>query len=195
MGAHSAGRVVEALRPRERRMTADFLSGDAGDVTASVAARASGRSARSASPRPTAPRWSAGARTRLAAGDAAAPGAGPRRLPARLAAAAAHSGRCAPSATTCAWRSAPPRTPTRALARTRSPSGSAGGKFENLNRVLAAAGGEAAARAACDWLLVVDDDVRLPARFLDRFVALCERFAARPRPAGPDASAATPPGG
>jgi hypothetical protein len=27
-----------------------------------------------------------------------------------------------------------------------------------------------------DWLLAVDDDVRLPGRFLDRFIALCERF-------------------
>jgi len=53
-----------------------------------------------------------------------------------------------------------------------------GGKFENLNRVLAAAGsGDAAAAAPdFDWLLVVDDDLRLPARFLDRFVGLCERF-------------------
>jgi hypothetical protein len=47
----------------------------------------------------------------------------------------------------------------------------AGGKFENLNRVLAAAGS-----TDFDWLLVVDDDLRLPPRFLDRFVALCERF-------------------
>ena len=45
-----------------------------------------------------------------------------------------------------------------------------GGKFENLNRVLEAAPGE------FDWLLVVDDDVRLPARFLDRFVGLCSHF-------------------
>jgi hypothetical protein len=44
-----------------------------------------------------------------------------------------------------------------------------GGKFENLNRVLAQAD-------PVDWLLVVDDDVRLPPRFLDRFVAICERF-------------------
>ena len=43
-----------------------------------------------------------------------------------------------------------------------------GGKFENLNRLLAAAGG------SYDWLVVADDDVDLPARFLDRFVALCE---------------------
>ncbi|MBA3264724.1 MAG: hypothetical protein H0T69_20095 [Thermoleophilaceae bacterium] len=46
-----------------------------------------------------------------------------------------------------------------------------GGKFENLNRVLAAA-----AFPDFDWLLVVDDDLRLPAHFLDRFVALCQRF-------------------
>jgi len=43
------------------------------------------------------------------------------------------------------------------------------GKFENLNALLAT-------EAAADWLLVVDDDVTLPRRFLDRFVALCEAF-------------------
>ena len=49
--------------------------------------------------------------------------------------------------------------------------GLAGGKFENLNRVLAAApAGDA------DWVLVIDDDLRLPSRFLDRFLALCELF-------------------
>ena len=46
------------------------------------------------------------------------------------------------------------------------------GKFENLNRLLAAhpANGH-------DWLLVVDDDVELPRGFLDRFLFLCERFS------------------
>lgn len=48
-------------------------------------------------------------------------------------------------------------------------SGLGGGKFENLNQVLAAP-------ADFDWLLVVDDDLRLPPRFLDRFIGLCERF-------------------
>ncbi|MEA2466724.1 MAG: hypothetical protein QOJ57_850, partial [Thermoleophilaceae bacterium] len=43
-----------------------------------------------------------------------------------------------------------------------------GGKFENLNLLLA--GGSP------DWLLVVDDDVVLPPRFLDRLVALAEHF-------------------
>ncbi len=44
-----------------------------------------------------------------------------------------------------------------------------GGKFENLNRLLEGVEGY-------DWLLVVDDDVQLPERFLDRFVGLCEHF-------------------
>ena len=46
-----------------------------------------------------------------------------------------------------------------------------GGKFENLNELL-----KAADASAADWVLVVDDDVRLPRAFLDRFVALCEAF-------------------
>jgi hypothetical protein len=51
------------------------------------------------------------------------------------------------------------------------------GKFENLNRVLEASRARGAAGAALlDWTLVVDDDVRLPRAFLDRFVAICERF-------------------
>jgi GT2 family glycosyltransferase len=46
------------------------------------------------------------------------------------------------------------------------------GKFENLNRLLAAS-----PAAGHDWLLVVDDDVELPRRFLDRFLFLSERFS------------------
>jgi hypothetical protein len=46
-----------------------------------------------------------------------------------------------------------------------------GGKFGNLNLVLATASLD------FDWILAVDDDLRLPPRFLDRFLALCERFA------------------
>jgi hypothetical protein len=48
----------------------------------------------------------------------------------------------------------------------------AGGKFANLNAVLAAAGDA----GAPDWTLVVDDDVVLPRRFLDRFVGVCEHL-------------------
>jgi hypothetical protein len=47
-----------------------------------------------------------------------------------------------------------------------------GGKFENLNRLLAAA----PPVAEHDWLVVTDDDVELVPRFLDRFVALAERL-------------------
>jgi hypothetical protein len=50
-------------------------------------------------------------------------------------------------------------------------AGLRGGKFANLNAVWDAAG-----RPQADWLLVVDDDVELPPRFLDRFLALCECF-------------------
>jgi hypothetical protein len=50
--------------------------------------------------------------------------------------------------------------------------GLGGGKFENLNRVLAAP-----PALDFDWILAVDDDLLLPPRFLGRFIALCERFA------------------
>jgi hypothetical protein len=43
-----------------------------------------------------------------------------------------------------------------------------GGKFQNINVLLEEAGGPA------DWTLVIDDDVQLPRRFLDRFVGACE---------------------
>ncbi len=46
------------------------------------------------------------------------------------------------------------------------------GRFENLNRLLS----EHAA-AEHDWLLIVNDDVRLPRGFLDRLLFLCERFS------------------
>jgi hypothetical protein len=51
-------------------------------------------------------------------------------------------------------------------------SGLAGGKFENLNRLLAAA----PPLDGHDWLIVSDDDVELAPRFLDRALALCERL-------------------
>jgi hypothetical protein len=43
----------------------------------------------------------------------------------------------------------------------------AGGKFENLNELIS---------DPPDWTLVVDDDVVLPERFLDRMIALAELF-------------------
>jgi hypothetical protein len=49
-----------------------------------------------------------------------------------------------------------------------------GGKFPNLNRVLDRLGERPL--EGVDWLLVVDDDVVLPPRFVDRFLGLCEAF-------------------
>ncbi len=46
------------------------------------------------------------------------------------------------------------------------------GKFENLDRLL-----ESNPADRYDWLLVIDDDVVLPAGFLDRFLFLAERFS------------------
>ena len=50
--------------------------------------------------------------------------------------------------------------------------GLTGGKFENLNRLLATA----PPLDGFDWLIVSDDDVELAPRFLDRALALCERL-------------------
>lgn len=50
-------------------------------------------------------------------------------------------------------------------------SGLSGGKFPNLNVVWEAVGSEDA-----DWVVVLDDDVDLPAGFLDRFIGLTEAF-------------------
>ncbi len=61
--------------------------------------------------------------------------------------------------------------PAPALAAHTQASNLEGGKFQNLNALL-----ELVADRAFDWLLVVDDDVVLPRHFLDRFIALCERF-------------------
>jgi hypothetical protein len=46
----------------------------------------------------------------------------------------------------------------------------AGGKFANLNQLLALAGLEDAG-----WIVILDDDVRLPKRFCDRLIAVAER--------------------
>jgi len=60
-----------------------------------------------------------------------------------------------------------------ALAEATVATGLGGGKFENLNRLLA----EAPAGNTADWTLVVDDDVALPPAFLDRFLGVSEAFA------------------
>jgi hypothetical protein len=59
----------------------------------------------------------------------------------------------------------------RALAPHTLATGLTGGKFENLNLLL-----RAAEPVAFDWLLVVDDDVVLPRRFIERLLGVCERL-------------------
>jgi hypothetical protein len=54
----------------------------------------------------------------------------------------------------------------------RAPEGAA--KFENLNRLL-----DGVDLDAFDWVLVMDDDVVLPARFLDGFLHLAGRWRLR----------------
>ncbi|MGO9249584.1 MAG: glycosyltransferase [Solirubrobacteraceae bacterium] len=49
------------------------------------------------------------------------------------------------------------------------------GRFENLNRLLAA-GADGSPIEGRDWVLVIDDDIELPRGFLDRLLFLCERF-------------------
>ena len=61
-----------------------------------------------------------------------------------------------------------------ALAAETVATGLAGGKLQNVNRVLAAAGMDP---AAADWTIVLDDDVALAPGFLDRFLAICEVLA------------------
>ncbi len=46
-----------------------------------------------------------------------------------------------------------------------------GGKFENLNTLL-----DLVSIAEADWILIIDDDVALPSRFLDRFIFLIEKY-------------------
>jgi hypothetical protein len=150
-------------------MSADYLSGDAGDVTHPWrrAKRALGEIAFSAVDRAAL----VGPRA-----DAIARATPPRRV---LVAGVYRSDSLLPAAlgalrsrrhdVAFALGSTGPADAT--LATETVASGLGGGKFENLNKVLAATHG-----ADFDWLVVVDDDLRLPRRFLDRFVGLCERF-------------------
>ena len=80
----------------------------------------------------------------------------------------------------CSARPRPRPTP-RSPALTAA-TGLAGGKFENLNVLLAKA-----PERRPDWTLVVDDDVALPARFPRPLPRHLRGVRARPRPARPDA--------
>jgi hypothetical protein len=71
------------------------------------------------------------------------------------------------------WLGAMSAAAPRLAAQTRT-SGMTGGKLENINALWA--DWRRQQLPVPDWTLVIDDDVRLPRHFLDRFLALCERF-------------------
>jgi GT2 family glycosyltransferase len=156
MGAHSAGRVRETLSPTPIQATEDFLSGTSGLVTglratASALARDALADARSL-----------GGRARLARAAAS----GPVRRVLVLSVERPEVENLLIDART---ELAASRHHV-SYAATTTASGL--GKFENLGKLLAEHPTD-----GYDWLLVLDDDVRLPRGFLDRFLFLAERFS------------------
>jgi GT2 family glycosyltransferase len=160
--AHSLGRLQEGLvRPAEPRAAGigpeDFLSGESGTVGG-----LGGLWRRTQDELVDALELTGGRRRRL---DRAARSAPPRRRvlvlgvqrPEHSTLAEAIRGELARSRHDVELRFGPPGED---------------GKFENLNRLLAAH-----QLADYDWLLVVDDDVVLPRGFLDHLLFLAERFA------------------
>ena len=156
MAAHSLGRIDETLHPTPAPPTHDFLSGTSGYV-AGIRATA-----------------------RAIALDAVADAREARTLR-RLRVPAAQSA-ARDVLVLSVERADVPNILTEARAELAAShhrvafagtSDTSRGKFENLNALLAQA---TTARVQPDWLLVLDDDVRLPAGFLDRFLFLAERF-------------------
>ena len=150
LAAHSLGRVQAALRPAPDPTAPDYLSGRSGTVGGR---RAAVRAAADA----MLDVLNAPLRRR-------ARRAGARRSVLVLSVVREENA--------AAWRAAERelRATRHALTvATAAPGGR--GKFENLNALLAAQ-----TLSRHDWVLVVDDDVALPAGFLDAFIALAERF-------------------
>ena len=114
----------------------------------------------------------------------AAPGAGGVGLPAGL----APAGGDRAARVRAPRRAAGPRRRRRggrpALAAHTALTGLAGGKFENVNRLLEHAGGA----GGHDWLLVVDDDVDLPPPLPRPLRGGVRAAGPRPGPARPDAA-------
>ncbi len=165
MVAHSAGRVREALvarvAPRAASSTPaqpadDFLSGQSGAVGGldGIARGATDAAIDSLA-------WLSGRRARLRRAA--------RQTPARRILALSVQ-RPEHAALSAAIGAELQRSRHQVELRS-SPAGELG-KFENLNRLL-----EAHPAEGHDWLLVLDDDVKLPRGFVDDFVFLCERFS------------------
>jgi GT2 family glycosyltransferase len=169
--AHSVGRLREGLRERARGAAAthgasrgepqaggeDFLSGTSGTVGGLGALRRrAGDEAIDA--------WQTLSGGRLRLGLAARHSPPLRRVLVLGVERPEHAGLAA------AIRKEMLRSRHQVELHTHAPEGR--GKFENLNLLLAAHPAD-----ACDWLLVVDDDIELPRGFLDRFLFLCERFS------------------
>ena len=159
--ALTAGRVREALAPGPvppAPGTPDYASGRSGTLSRSTAATGALRDG-----------------IATAAGAAAAARAGPRRPP-RAAAARARARR-RPRGARARGRRACAASSSRSRHEVElhlEPPRPGAGKWANLNALLA----EHPA-AGFDWLLLVDDDVRLPRGFLDAFLLCAERFGLR----------------
>jgi GT2 family glycosyltransferase len=164
MVSHSLGRVQEALRERRGEASGrvhataadDFLSGASGTVGG-----LDGVHRRVLDAAIDTREIAAGDRFRLARAARRSP---PSRRVLVLSVVRAEHARLA----TAAQRELR-RSRHEVEIRTRAPGGL--GRFENLNLLLS----ETPAPDV-DWLLVVDDDIRLPGGFLDRFLFLSERF-------------------
>ena len=149
LSAHTVGRIEEALRPSPAPGAEDFLSGRSGHVAGRR------RHVRVALDAALDVGWRRGgarsARRRVLVVGIERPGS-------RMPAAAAEL-----------------RASSHEVTIVTGPPGDRG-KFQNLNALLEQHAGQL---AAADWLLVVDDDVVLPPRFLDRFLAATERAGLR----------------
>jgi GT2 family glycosyltransferase len=173
--AHSAGRVLEALRGALRshsrppsslahgahrvsahEQQADFLSGESGTVGGLDALRRSVRDALRDATDVT-----SGRRLRLERAARADP---PRRRVLVLGVVRSQHRDIAARV-----RAELERSRHAVEIHTCEPAGR--GKFENLNTLLRMHPAD-----GVDWLLTIDDDVELPRGFLDRLLFLCERF-------------------
>jgi GT2 family glycosyltransferase len=162
MAAHSAGRVHEGLRERHRsdlprRDHEDFLSGMSGTVAGldGVRREVCDEAVNA---------WELMSGQRLRLRHAA------RRMPPRRRVLALGVTRPERAELAAAIAAELNRSRHHLDLYTCPPGGR--GRFENLNRLL-----QAHPLDGYDWLLVIDDDVELPAGFLDRFLFLCERFS------------------